>query len=103
MPTWTIRWASADRRGGAIVCVRFRGWSSRSHSPCWPWYRRRGRPTRRSTWSSPRQKPTDLLAAGEEFGRALGRLVGASVRVTVASDYAAVVEALRNWAADLAS
>src|SRR2546422_6703566 len=41
---------------------------------------------------TPSQKPTDLLAAGEEFGRALGRLVGASVRVTVASDYAAVVE-----------
>src|SRR6059036_1627723 len=51
---------------------------------------------------TPSQKPTDLLAAGEEFGRALGRLVGASVRVTVASDYAAVVEALRNRTADLA-
>src|SRR5438445_12717248 len=51
---------------------------------------------------TPSQKPTDLLAAGEEFGRALGRLVGASVRVTVASDYAAVVEALRNRAADIA-
>src|SRR5207253_7988206 len=51
---------------------------------------------------TPSQKPTDLLAAGEEFGRALGRLVGASVRVTVASDYAAVIEALRNRTADLA-
>src|SRR2546430_12830475 len=51
---------------------------------------------------TPSQKPTDLLAAGEEFGRGLGRLVGASVRVTVASDYAAVVEALRNRTADLA-
>src|SRR5438046_9399433 len=51
---------------------------------------------------TPSQKPTDLLAAGEEFVRALGRLVGASVRVTVASDYAAVVEALRNRTADLA-
>src|SRR6059036_3199142 len=51
---------------------------------------------------TPSQKPTDLLAAGEEFGRALGRLVGASVRVTVESDYAAVVEALRNRTADLA-
>ena len=51
---------------------------------------------------TPSQKPTDLLEAGEEFGRALGRLVGASVRVTVASDYAAVVEALRNRTADLA-
>src|SRR6267143_2724455 len=51
---------------------------------------------------TPSQKPTDLLAAGEEFGQALGRLYGASVRVTVASDYAAVVEALRNRTADLA-
>jgi phosphonate transport system substrate-binding protein len=32
----------------------------------------------------------------------LGRLVGAPVKVTVASDYAAVVEALRNRTADLA-
>ena len=51
---------------------------------------------------TPSQKPTDLLAAGEEFGRVLGQLVGVPVRVTVASDYAAVVEALRNQSADLA-
>src|SRR5207244_7823014 len=51
---------------------------------------------------TPSQKPTDLLAAGEEFGQALGRLVGVPVRVTVASDYAAVIEALRNHTADLA-
>src|SRR3989454_822677 len=51
---------------------------------------------------TPSQKPTDLLAAGEEFGQALGRLYGAPVRVTVASDYAAVIEALRNRTADLA-
>jgi len=51
---------------------------------------------------TPSQKPTDLLAAGEEFGRALGALVGVPVRVTVASDYAAVIEALRNRTADLA-
>jgi phosphonate transport system substrate-binding protein len=51
---------------------------------------------------TPSQKPTDLLAAGEEFGRVLGGLVGTPVRVTVASDYAAVVEALRNRTADLA-
>jgi phosphonate transport system substrate-binding protein len=51
---------------------------------------------------TPSQKPTDLLAAGEEFGRVLGQLVGTAVRVTVASDYAAVVEALRNRTADLA-
>ena len=51
---------------------------------------------------TPSQKPTDLLAAGEEFGQALGKLVGTPVRVTVASDYAAVIEALRNKTADLA-
>jgi phosphonate transport system substrate-binding protein len=51
---------------------------------------------------TPSQKPTDLLTAGEEFGRVLGRLVGMPVRVTVATDYAAVVEALRNHTADLA-
>jgi phosphonate transport system substrate-binding protein len=51
---------------------------------------------------TPSQKPTDLLATGEEFGRVLGRLVGVPVRVTVASDYAAVIEALRNRTADLA-
>ena len=51
---------------------------------------------------TPSQKPTDLLAAGEEFGRVLGQLIGTPVRVTVASDYAAVIEALRNQTADLA-
>ncbi|HEV8475147.1 MAG TPA: phosphate/phosphite/phosphonate ABC transporter substrate-binding protein [Methylomirabilota bacterium] len=51
---------------------------------------------------TPSQKPTDLLTAGEEFGAALGRLLGAPVRVTIASDYAAVIEALRNRTADLA-
>ena len=51
---------------------------------------------------TPSQKPTDLLAAGEDFGRVLGRLVGMPIKVTVASDYAAVVEALRNRTADLA-
>src|SRR5712664_4610756 len=51
---------------------------------------------------TPSQKPTDLLAAGEEFGQALGKLYGGAVRVTVASDYAAVIEALRNHTADLA-
>lgn len=51
---------------------------------------------------TPSQKPTDLLATGEEFGKVLGGLVGLPVRVTVASDYAAVIEALRNQTADLA-
>jgi phosphonate transport system substrate-binding protein len=51
---------------------------------------------------TPSQKPTDLLAAGEEFGRVLGKQLGIPVRVTVASDYAAVIEALRNRTADLA-
>ena len=51
---------------------------------------------------TPSQKPTDLLATGQEFGRVLSGLVGVPVRVTVASDYAAVIEALRNRTADLA-
>src|SRR5512138_1245847 len=51
---------------------------------------------------TPSQKPTDLLASGEEFARVLGGLAGIPVRVTVASDYAAVIEALRNRTADLA-
>ena len=51
---------------------------------------------------TPSQKPTDLLATGEEFGRVLAGLIGMPVRVTVASDYAAVIEALRNRTADLA-
>src|SRR5689334_14547580 len=51
---------------------------------------------------TPSQKPTDLLGTGEEFGRALSGLTGMAFRVTVASDYAAVIEALRNHTADLA-
>ena len=51
---------------------------------------------------TPSQKPTDLLATGEEFGKVLAGLTGIPVRVTVASDYAAVIEALRNRTADLA-
>ena len=51
---------------------------------------------------TPSQKPTDLLAAGEDFARVLGQLAGMPLRVTVASDYAAVIEALRNRTADLA-
>jgi phosphonate transport system substrate-binding protein len=51
---------------------------------------------------TPSQKPTDLMVTGEAFGAALGKLIGLPVRVTVASDYAAVIEALRNKTADLA-
>src|SRR5258708_14492273 len=51
---------------------------------------------------TPSQKPTNLLAGGEQFAKALGELAGVPVRVTVASDYAAVIEALRNQTADLA-
>src|SRR5439155_2436494 len=51
---------------------------------------------------TPSQKPTNLLAGGEQFAKALGELAGVPIRVTVASDYAAVIEALRNHTADLA-
>jgi len=51
---------------------------------------------------TPSQKPTDLMATGDEFGKVITTLTGIPVRVTVASDYAAVIEALRNRTADLA-
>lgn len=51
---------------------------------------------------TPSQKPTNLIEAGEEFAQVLARLVGVPFRITVASDYAAVIEALRNRTADLA-
>src|SRR4030095_1250428 len=51
---------------------------------------------------TPSQKPTDLLATGEEFAKVLTKLTDIPVRITVASDYAAVIEALRNRTADLA-
>src|SRR5688572_89435 len=51
---------------------------------------------------TPSQKPTNLLETGAEFGLLLQKLVGVPFRVTVASDYAAVIEALRNRTADLA-
>jgi phosphonate transport system substrate-binding protein len=51
---------------------------------------------------TPSQKPTDLLATGDEFAKVLAKLTGIPVLVTVASDYAAVIEALRNRTADLA-
>jgi len=35
---------------------------------------------------TPSQKPTDLLATGEEFARVLTKLTDIPVRVTVASD-----------------
>lgn len=50
---------------------------------------------------TPSQKPTDLIEGGEAFGAALGKIIGIPVRVTVASDYAAVIEAMRNHTADL--
>src|SRR5438067_5313096 len=51
---------------------------------------------------TPSQKPTDLLATGDEFAKVLTKLTTIPIRVTVASDYAAVIEALRNRTADLA-
>src|SRR4029077_12280090 len=51
---------------------------------------------------TPSQKPTDLLATGDEFAKVLTKLTSIPIRVTVASDYAAVIEALRNRTADLA-
>jgi phosphonate transport system substrate-binding protein len=51
---------------------------------------------------TPSQKPTNLLEVGDEFARVLAQLTGVLFRTTVASDYAGVIEALRNRTADLA-
>jgi phosphonate transport system substrate-binding protein len=51
---------------------------------------------------TPSQSPTALQQTGEEFGAALSRLLKMPVKVYVASDYAAVIEALRSRTADLA-
>jgi phosphonate transport system substrate-binding protein len=66
------------------------------------WTRRAGAQRPLHLVLTPSQKPTDLLAAGEDFAKVLGTLAGMPLRVTVASDYAAVIEALRNRTADLA-
>lgn len=66
------------------------------------WTRRAGAQRPLHLVLTPSQKPTDLLAAGEDFAKVLGQLAGMPLRVTVASDYAAVIEALRNRTADLA-
>ena len=51
---------------------------------------------------TPSQSPTALQQVGDEFGAALSRLLKMPVKVYVASDYAAVIEALRSRNADLA-
>ena len=51
---------------------------------------------------TPSRDPTALQEAGDAFARALTRLSGVPIRARVASDYAGVVEALRNRHVDLA-
>ena len=51
---------------------------------------------------TPSQSPTALQQTGEEFGAALSKLLKVPVKVYVASDYAAVIEAMRSKNADLA-
>jgi phosphonate transport system substrate-binding protein len=51
---------------------------------------------------TPSRDPTALQEAGDAFVRALTRMSGVPVRAKVASDYAGVVEALRNRHVDLA-
>lgn len=50
----------------------------------------------------PSQSPTALQQTGEEFGAALSKILKMPVKVYVASDYAAVIEALRSKSTDLA-
>jgi phosphonate transport system substrate-binding protein len=51
---------------------------------------------------TPSQSPTSLQESGEKFARVLTHLMGMSVKVLIASDYAGVVEALRSQNVDLA-
>jgi phosphonate transport system substrate-binding protein len=51
---------------------------------------------------TPSQSPTALQEPAEEFARVLSQLVGTSVKVYIASDYAGVIEALRSQNVDLA-
>lgn len=51
---------------------------------------------------TPSRDPTALQEAGDAFVRAITRLSGVPMRAKVASDYAGVVEALRNRHVDLA-
>ncbi|MBI4735735.1 MAG: phosphate/phosphite/phosphonate ABC transporter substrate-binding protein [candidate division NC10 bacterium] len=51
---------------------------------------------------TPSQSPTALQQVGDEFGAILSKLLKMPVKVYVASDYAAVIEALRSRNADLA-
>jgi len=51
---------------------------------------------------TPSQSPTALQQVGDEFGAVLSGLLKMPVKVYVASDYAAVIEALRSRNADLA-
>lgn len=51
---------------------------------------------------TPSQSPTALQQVGDEFGAVLSKLLKMPLKVYVASDYAAVIEALRSRNADLA-
>jgi phosphonate transport system substrate-binding protein len=51
---------------------------------------------------TPSQSPVALQETGDEFGAVLSKLLKMPVKVYVASDYAAVIEALRSRNADLA-
>jgi phosphonate transport system substrate-binding protein len=51
---------------------------------------------------TPSRDPTSLQEAGDAFVRAITKLSGVPMRARVASDYAGVVEALRNRHVDLA-
>ena len=51
---------------------------------------------------TPSQSPTSLQESGEAFAGVLTQLMGMSVKVFIASDYAGVIEALRSHNVDLA-
>ncbi len=51
---------------------------------------------------TPSQNPTALQESARPFAETLGKLIGIPIKVYVASDYAAVIEALRSHTVDLA-
>ncbi len=50
---------------------------------------------------TPSQDPTALQEHGKAFAEALAKLIGVPIKIYIASDYAGVIEALRNKTVDL--
>ena len=79
----------------ATVCVLGVFWSP-------PWHSTALESTVLRLALTPSQSPTSLQESGEAFAGVLTQLMGMSVKVFIASDYAGVIEALRSHNVDLA-